>query len=151
MPSRGRAGGQTGVTTLEAAASILVVLLAFGGMMEIVGASFRSDRMERAAHAAARAVALDQRDPDATACAAINRELDIDPDFDCTDRSRFPVEFKVDLGVAPDHLPEELLDSNGNPTSVTADTGDLVLVRVHWAGKPGPVTRVAMGLARAEP
>ena len=152
--------GQSGTTTIEAALCLGVVVIAFVGLMEIVGAAFESDRMERAAQAAARAIALDPRNPDpgGVGCAAIRGELRLPASFDC--RAEWP-DLAIDLDVQPDELPATgLMDSGGALTRVTSNTGDLVLVRIPWVRNPfsfegadriEPVTLVAMGLARNEP
>lgn len=155
---------EDGGTALETALAISVAVTAFAGLMEIVNGAFESDRMHRAARAAAHATALD---PSADACAAIRRELRLDDDFDCAGW-----EITVRQGVLPSSLADAL--EAGEP----AGTGDMVLVRIGWSRpawsfanpvpaanaddetsgddpeeSPGsaPVSRFAIGLARSEP
>lgn len=155
--------GQRGAAPTGAALAIAIVVGAFGGLMEIIQSSYDADRMGRAARAVARAVAFDAN---AAPCPAIRRELHLAPDFDCA--SAWTI--VVDHGVGPEALPATL----GAP--VRAGTGELVLVRIFWtrplwsfidlvpeanaAGgddddgaspERGPLTRVAIGLARCEP
>ena len=146
------------------ALAISVVVAAFAGLMEIVNTAFESDRMNRAARAAAQATALD---PNADACAAIRRELRLTDDFDCA-----PWAITVHRGVLPSNLADAL--GSGSPDG----TGDMVLVRIDWrrplwsfrnvvppanadgdtgadepdgSPDPGLVSRIAIGLARSEP
>ena len=77
---RGFPPKEHGGTAVETAAAISVVVLAFAALLEIVNIAFESDRMDRAARAAARATALDAN---ADACAAIRRELRLAYDFNC--------------------------------------------------------------------
>ena len=67
--------GERAVVAIESAIALMVLVVGFGGLMEIVQASYTDDRMGRAARAAARALALDPSDPSANACAAIRREF----------------------------------------------------------------------------
>ena len=153
-----------GGTAIETALAISVAITAFAGLMEIVNTVFESDRMYRAARAAARATTLD---PNADACAAIRRELRLEDDFDCA-----PWAITVHQGVLPSSLGDAL--GSGSPNA----TGDMVLVRIDWRrpmwsfgnvvppanadgdpdadgpdGSPGRglVSRFAIGLARSEP
>ena len=148
-----------GGTALETAFAIGLVVAAFAGLMEIVNLAFESDRMNRAARAAAQATALD---PNADACAAIRRELRLADDFDCTAAWTITVHRGV--------LPSKLADALG---SGSADaTGDMVLVRIDrrrtvlplpsvvpaanaagaaTAANSGLVSPTALGLARSEP
>ena len=133
----------------------MVLVVGFGGLMEIVQASYTDDRMGRAARAAARALALD---PSANACAAIRREFHLADDFDCGAWT-----LNVDRGVSPSALPATL------DAAVTTGTGDMVLVRIGWsrdvwsfdealqdanadddAADAGTVPMLAIGLARCE-
>ena len=112
--------------------------------MEVVGTTYDSDRWERGAQAAARAIALNRHDPDpkGKACEAIRDELQLDSSFDCL--TEWP-DFTVDKDVRPDELPDALLETDGTIKSVKGNTGDMVLVRIPTG------STVAMGLARAEP
>ena len=150
-------------------------------MAEIVAATLEGDRWERAAHAAARAVALNRSHPDpkSLACEAIRSELQLDSDYDCwgskkgdseddkaDDHADDEADDKADdqpkyeqvkIGVKPAELPAKI------DAKITSSTGDMVLVRVPWSrtlfsfesgydsSKPGSVDMVAVGLARAEP
>ena len=138
---------------IESAAAITVLVLGFGGLMEIVQASYTDDRMGRAARAAARALALD---PSADTCASIRREIGLADDFDCGAAWTL----KVDLGVDPASLPATLEEEAG------AVSGDMVLVRIGWSrdrwsfeapvqdenpdDDAGAVPMAAFGLARCE-
>lgn len=153
-----------GGTTVETAVALAVAVAAFAGLMEIVNTAFESDRMDRAARAAAQATALD---PNADACAAIRRELRLPDGFDCA-----AWEITVHQGVLPSNLSNAL--RSGSPDA----TGDMVLVRIDWsravrslanvlpaasavedAGGDDPdeslgsglVSGIAIGLARSEP
>ena len=155
--------GQSGAASVEAAITIGAFVFAFAGLMEVVGATYENDAMERAAQAAARAVALSPFSPNPkdVACAAIRGELQYDDAFICT--TKWP-NFTVDKDVKPDELPDRLLE-NGTVKAVGGNTGDMVLVRIPWsrnlfsfeagydpdAAVPVTETKVAMGLARAEP
>ena len=103
-----------GGTALETAVAISVAVAAVAGLMEIVNVAFESDRMKRAARAAAQATALD---PNADACAAIRRELRLADAFDCTAWT-----ITVHRGVLPSNLADAL--GSGAPDG----TGDMVLV-----------------------
>ena len=121
-------------------------------LMEIVNTVHASDRMGRAARAAARALAID---PQADACAAIRRELHLATEFDCATTW----ELTVDHGLSPQALPATL------DAGAQTGTGDLVLVRIGWShdllsfggsrtdegeSEADAVAKVAMGLARCE-
>ena len=97
----------------------MVLMVGFGGLAEIVQASYTDDRMGRAARAAARALSLN---PSADACASIRSELRLAEDFDCGAEW----ELTVYRGVAPDGLPAT------PEASVAEGTGDLVLIRIGW-------------------
>ena len=148
-----------GGVAIESAIALFVLVVGFAGLMSIVDAALTSDRMGRAARAAAHALALH---PNNDWCAAIRRELRLDEDFDCDAAWNVTVAH----GVGPAALPATL-DANA-----PEGTGDMVLVRIEWspplvvpagsrAGRergragnspaPRPATRVAMGLYRCEP
>ena len=145
--------GEDGGSALETAVAIALAVAALAGLMEIVNGAFESDRMHRAARAAAQATALD---PNADACAAIRGELRLADEFDCTAWT-----ITVHKGV----LPSTLAGVLGG--AAHAGTGDMVLVRVDWsraawpfanllpaanaAAHPGSGSRVAIGFARSEP
>ena len=122
--------------------------------MAIVHAAYTDDRMGRAAHAAARAVALEtntsltQAVLVPIACNAIKRELDLEADFDCA--TTWTV--TITTGLAPTAL----------ATGVNSDgeTGDMVLVELGWSQLPwaraaalleGSGAGTATGVARREP
>lgn len=151
--ARGFWRGRAGAVSIEAVLAIGVFVLGFAGLMEIVGATFETDRMGRAAHAAARALALN---PNATpqadfACSAIRRELVLDATFDCTTEWTI----NIDSSVSPAELPATL------DAAVGSNSGDMVLVRIGWTRGPwsfaqstppaSPTSLVAIGLARSEP
>lgn len=128
-----------GGTALETAFAISLAVAAFAGLMEIVDVAFESDRMNRAARAAAQATALD---PNADACAAIRRELRLADGFDCTAWT-----VTVHRGVLPSNL------SNALGLASASGTGDMVLVRIDWGRAAWPLTNVvpAANAANAAP
>lgn len=155
---RGPWRAQAGAATIESVLAIGAFVIAFAGVMEIVGATFETDRMGRAAQAAARVLALDKTihgDQDKMkerACEAIRRELQKDATFDCwTTWTRYGIQPNVD----PSELPATL-DLALDPTGYS---GEMVLVRIGWSrdllsfeqSSDSSVSMVAMGLARAEP
>ena len=147
-----------GVVAIETAMAMAVLIVTFGGLVEIVRTAHVGDTMDRAARAAARAVALV---PDAaatpqalhsTACAAIRQELDLDADFDCSSRWVLA----VDTGLTAKGLLEDSEDRDG----------DMVRVRILWDRLPWDTDRsltdedgeddevgrlIAIGVARGEP
>jgi len=133
--------GEHGGAAIEAAIAMAILVTGFASLMEVVRDSYTDDRMARAARAAAHALALDPalaQDPNpvATACAPIRRELALANDFDCATASWT---LKVDRGVGTDVLPATF------DASVTAGSGDMVLVRIGQASKLRWI-----GLARCE-
>ena len=145
--------------TTESVLAIGTFVIAFAGLMEIVGATFQTDQMDRAAQAAARALALDSSilhdgaKLKERACDAIIDELDKDPAFDCWGTWKH----KIQPNVNPSELPATLaLDQD--PAGFS---GEMVFVRIGWSRAlmsfeqsstpDDPVSMVAMGLARAEP
>ena len=111
--------GERGGVAIENAIAIVVLVGAFAGLMEIVSTVFESDRMGRAARAAAQATALN---PHADACAAIRRELRLDEDFDCSAWT-----ITVHQGVLASELADVL------QAKAPAGSGDMVLVRIDWS------------------
>ena len=108
--------------------------------MAIVQESYATDRMERAARAVARAVALNsQADP----CSVIRREFRLSTDFDCGAEWQII----VDQGVSP--LSTVIAGVSGDDDA----SGELVLVRIGWkpATPQDETIPVAMGVARSEP
>ena len=148
-----------GSVAVETAISIPVLVFAFAGLMALVQSAYVSDTMNRAARAAARAIALvpegDARSGklDIVACTAIRRELDLAEAFDCG--------AKWTLTVDTDLTAKTLLQGgNGDE-----DAGDMVVVRIAWNQVPwevgtlvasfdeaatDPVRKIAVGVARRE-
>ena len=150
---------ERGAVAIESAIALFVLVVGLAGLMAIVDTALTSDRMGRAARAAAHALALH---PDNDWCAAIRRELRLGEDFDCD------ADWNVTVahGVGPSALPATL------DAPAPEGTGDMVLVRIEWAPRswslpalvpaanadeagdspaPRPAPRVAMGLYRCEP
>ena len=131
-------------------------MIAFAGVMQIVHSAYVSDRMDRAARSAARAIAFT---PGAKAgslpglaCRAIRKELDLGEGFDCATR----LSVEIENALAPASLAEGA-DSEG-----ATPAGQLVRVRIAWSGgpwNPGMLVqgddadsrRTAVGIARLEP
>lgn len=113
------AAGSRGAVAIENALAVVVLVGAFAGLMEIVSTVFESDRMGRAARAAAQATALD---PNADSCAAIRRELHLDEKFDCS-----AWKITVHRGVLASELGDVL------QAKAPAGSGDMVLVRIGWS------------------
>ena len=110
------------------ALTVSLLILAFAGLMEIVHSAYGTERMARAARAAARAVALlpDRSASPGTlqsvACAAIRRELDLDAQFNCGTTWT--------LSIVGSIAPQALLDG------AAGGNGDLVVVRIGWDRAP---------------
>ena len=124
-----------GAVAVVTALAISVLVFAFSGLAEIVRTTYVDDTMSRAARAAARAVALV---PDSAAaphilnsaaCAAIQRELDLDAGFDCS--------AQWDLIVETGLTAKGLLDSSEDRD------GDMVRVRILWDRLPWEFARLA--------
>ena len=162
-----------GAVAVEGAIAISILVAAFAGLMAIVQESYSSDRLGRAARAAAQAVALNaSADP----CAAIRREFRLPESFDCGTRWRI----SVHQGLHPSELSSVLADASAE----AGGGGEMVMVRIAWgdgaeateeataertssAGLPAeeeappeleeprgdarPLPTVAMGVARREP
>lgn len=147
-----------GAVAVVTALAIAVLIFAFGGLAEIVRTAYVDDTMNRAARAAARAVALvpDSASPphilNSAACAAIQRELDLGTGFDCSAQW----ELIVDTGLTA----KGLLDDS------EVQSGDMVRVRILWERLPWEFGHpafdvdeedevsgrlVAVGVARREP
>lgn len=144
--------GRRGSVALETAVAISFLVIAFAGVMHIVHSAWVADRMDRAARAAVRAIALtpgaEASSLPGLACAAIRGELGLDEQFDCATK----LSVKIESSLAPGSL----LGGSGNAA------GELVVVRIAWsAGKWNPGTLVsgddpaarpvAIGIARLEP
>ena len=162
-----------GSAAVEGAIAISILVAALAGLMAIVQETYSSDRLGRAARAAARAVALDaSADP----CAAIRLEFRLPERFDCGTRWRI----SVHQGLHPSVLSSVLADASAE----AGGGGEMVMVRIAWgdgaeateeataestsrAGLPAeeeapaepeeprgdarPLATVAVGVARREP
>ena len=162
-----------GSVAIEGAITISILVVAFAGLMAIVQEVYSSDRLGRAARAAARAVALDaSADP----CAVIRREFRLPESFDCGTRWRI----SVHQGLHPSELSSVLADASAE----AGGAGEMVMVRIAWSdgteategttmestggvglpegeedlpeseeprGDARPLSTVAMGVARSEP
>lgn len=139
---RGFRRGSRGGVAIESSFALGILVVALAGLMQIVSAIYATDVMGRAARAAAHALALDAA---ADSCAAIRRELGLDPAFDCD--AEWTV--AVSSGIGPAALPAPLHAPPG------AGAGELVLVRVALppGQPPGSLSadaRIAIGVARRE-
>ena len=125
--SRGRGAssffhGSRGAVAVEGAIAISILVAAFAGLMAIVQESYSSDRLGRAARAAAHAVALDaSADP----CAAIRHEFRLPERFDCGTRWRI----SVHQGLHPSELSSVLTD----PSTESGEGGEMIMVRIAWS------------------
>ena len=143
---------------IEAALSMGTPIVAFAVLMEVVGAIYADDYMDRAARAAARAIAFEvnnQSDPAVLpdiACDAIKQELHLDSMFDCGQSWNLTIETAL---TAQDLL-------SGQPPA--NPTGEMVRVTIGWHRTPlsfdaaihnnqqqGIPNEVAVAVARAEP
>ena len=162
-----------GSVAIEGAVAISILVAAFAGLMAIVQESYSSDRLGRAARAAAHAVALDAN---ADPCAAIRREFRLPESFDCGTRWR--------ISVHQDLHPADLSSVLADASAESGEGGDMVMVRIAWGdgteategtttqsassvglsegeevspesegaqGDVRPLPTVAMGVARREP
>ena len=153
LAARGFGRARRGSVAIETAVAVSVLVFALAGLIEILHSAYVSDKMSRAARAAARAVAVA---PEATgsdalgnvACAAIRRELRLADDFDCGASWTLT----VDTNLTPASL------ADGGETT----DGDMVRVRIAWNWQLGefvssfnddnaPHRRTAVGVARLEP
>ena len=145
-----------GSVAVETSIAIAFLVVAFAGVMQIVHSAYVSDRMDRAARSAARAIAFtpgaDAGSLPGLACRAIRKELDLGEGFDCA--TRLSVEIEKSLA------PASLAGSAGSEDATPA--GQLVRVRIAWSGgpwNPGMLVQgddadsrpVAVGIARLEP
>ena len=147
---------QRGGVAVESAIAIAVLVTVCGGLMAIAHAAYTDDRMNRAARAAAQAIALA---PDSSAseaalasaaCGAIKGELDLDPEFDCADAWTLTVRTNLAASAL----------ANGATGNTDGGTGEMVLVEIGWEQAPwaraframqGAGGRTAVGVARSEP
>ena len=127
---------QRGVVALETALALAMVVFTFAGLAAIMGNIFETDRMERAARAAARVLSVD---PGADACAVAHRELGQTRPAATADRPCGDWKVIVSTGVAPDALASVLKDG-----TVVAGEDEMVLVRVSSA------SGVGFGVSRSE-
>ena len=114
-----------GSVAIESALAIVALLFAFAALMQIVSMGSAADRMDRAARAAAQAVALDAT---ADPCDAMRHELSLDAPTPCASHMKIV----VDHDVSPRELPDPL------DAAAPAGTGDLVLVRLEWSHDLSP-------------
>ena len=148
--------GHCGSVAVETAIAVSLLVIAFAGIMQIVHSVSVSDRMERGARAAVRAIALapgaEAGSLPALACRAIRKELDLGETFDCTT--------KLSVRIERNLAPASLSGSAGSGSGSTA--GELVVVRISWSGGAWNVGKlvsgddedsrpVAVGVARLEP
>ena len=146
-----------GGVAIETALAISILVLILGGLTAIAHAAYAGDRMDRAARAAARAIALapDRSDLNAVACDAIRRELDLDAGFDCSASWTIIVETDLSPASLAGGTDTESGEGGGD-----AAGGDIVMVRIEWSQGPwaavgflleGSASRIASALARSEP
>ena len=110
--------GRRASAAIEGAIAISILVAAFAGLMAIVEESYTTDRLARAARAAAHAIALNSN---ADPCAAIRREFSYDENFCCDGQWQI----SVDRGLSPSALPGSL----DQDLSDSAD-GELIVVRI---------------------
>ncbi|MDE0058719.1 MAG: pilus assembly protein [Defluviicoccus sp.] len=141
---------------VETAVVISVLILAAGGLMEIYSSLYTTENMNRAARAAARAVALS---PDqqanagaigTVACDAIKHELGLNEEFECSPGWTVTVDTGLTTGnLLSGESPEER-------------TGDMVRVTIAWhrqawtfnaepSESDATPREVSIGTARSEP
>ena len=107
---------------VEGAIAISILVAAFTGLMAMVQEVYTTDRLERAARAAARAIALNAgADP----CAAIRREFGLAEEFDCSERWQITVH----EGLSPSDLSAAPRDGS----AASAASGEMVMVRIAWS------------------
>ena len=139
-PARGRVEGgpvgrfvrgQGGVVGIEVAFSCFVLLLALAGLTGIVRDVYETDRLDRGARAAVRAVALLGEAPETAAaleavvCRAIRSELGLEAAFDCG--------AEWTLAVDAFESPSALLAGTpraGDDAVIGGEDGDMVRVRI---------------------
>ena len=115
---------------LDSAAVVSILVVATGGLMEIFSSVYMNDTMDRAARAAARAIALspgvhnDAAAVQTLACKAVKRELDLGDQFDCGASWQVTVE----TGLTT----EDLL----NGETPEERTGDMVRIDIAWQPSP---------------
>lgn len=153
--------GRRGAVGIEAALSLSVLVVSLGVLMGIVETIYVSDRLSRAARAAAYTISMLPPEPagispNAVACQAIQRELGLDAEFNCAER------WTISVDTYPD--PAALLAgaARGGDAPLAGEDGDMILVQIgqDWAPRlfallsgadndiPTQVT--AVGVARKE-
>ena len=145
-----------GSVAVESAIAIAILVTACGGLMAIAHAAYTDDRMNRAAGAAARAIALAPESAASeaalasAACDAIRRELDLAPEFDCADAWTITVKTNLTASAL----------ASGAVGNTHGGSGEMVLVEIGWEqaawaravrAMQGAGGRTAVGLARSEP
>lgn len=121
-----------GAAVVEAAIAITFATMFFAALMQVVSTAYTTDRLERAARAAARAVALLPSAPasDAAlrtvACNAIRNELSLPATETCSEDWTFTVEAYEDPAAL------RAGTARGAGTAVGGDDGDIVAVRISW-------------------
>lgn len=135
------AGACRGAAAIETTLTVSVLVLVFAALMEIVHSAYVSDNMNRAARAAARAIALVPEAEasagriDSVACTAIRRELSLAEDFDCGSRWSLT----VDTGLTPAAMLEGGSSADGEVG------GGMVVVRIAWNREPWEIGRLVVG------
>ena len=125
-----------GVTALETALAIAVLIGALAALMGIIQELYAKDRAERATRAGARTLALLESAPadrtalEAAGCEGVNAELGLDEGVDCTERWSVEVEAYAS--------PSALLagTERGADATLGGEDRDLVLVRLRERSSP---------------
>ena len=125
-----------GVAAIEAALSIAVLVGVLAALMGIIQDLYAKDRAERATRAGARSLALlesapaDQASLEAAVCEGVKAELELDDDYDCTERWSIEVEAY--------ESPSALLagTERSQSTPIGGEDGDLGLVRLTARASP---------------
>ena len=121
-----------GAAVVEAAIAITFATMFFAALMQVVSTAYTTDRLERAARAAARAVALLPAAPasDAAlrtvACNAIRAELSLPVTETCDEDWTFTVEAYRDPAAL------RAGTARGAGTTIGGEDGDIVAVRISW-------------------
>ena len=132
---------------LGSAIALSVLIVAFAGLMDIVGDVYTDDRSGRGARAVARAIALN---PSADPWAALKREGGLGASTTCPAwkpdaNTCGGWTLKIDRGVTPAALPDKLTAAVSSSSCEPASSCELVLVRLERGGSR------TFGLARSEP
>ena len=119
--------GRRASVSTETAITIMFLVIAFAGVMQIVHSAYVSDRMARAARSAARAIAFvpgaDAGSLPGLACKAIRKELGLGEGFDCATK----LSVKVENSLAPTGLSGTAGSEHATPS------GQLVRVSIAWS------------------